>query len=902
MRKQERANPASPVHQTERAQTDLALERKVVGSAWMLFLETLWPRVWVLLAVGGLFVLASALEAWSRLPPLVHQAALACFAIAALAALVFIARTPWPSREAAMRRLESKSGLPHRPASSYEDNLSAGTRDPATLALWQAHRQRLAELMGRMRVTRPEPDVPSRDPWALRGLLLLAVTAVAALAGGDLPARLAGAFKFDAPAAGSSVRIDAWVTPPAYTGKPPVLLADGGRGAAPAPAASGSADAAGFFEVPEGSQLVTRASGVGIGALTLMIDEDGVAPRQIEAERAGTPAAAVAEVVEVRHTLTRSSRIRLLEDGSEIIAWTFSVIPDAPPTIAEMEPPSATRRGSMKLAYKVADDYGVASARARIARVPDDGTDPATAWARGEQALKGPRLPLSRPPELALRLPRVNAREGEAITHLELGSHPWAGLRVTMTLEATDVAGKVGTSEPREIVLPQRQFKKPLARAIVEQRRWLVEDSRNRDRVRKALSALTLEPEGFIDDVQVYLGLRTAYYRLQRDETRPGLDSVIEQLWNVALRIEDGDLSDAERRLRDAQEKLSQALQDGASDEEVEQAMQELRQALDDYLQQLQREAQDNPLRQDGQDQETQRLSQQDLDRMMRDIENMAKNGSRDQAQQMLSELRDMLDRLQSGQQNQSAEGQAGDEMQQMMNELGDIAGQQQRLMDDTFGEQRRDGEQQGQRGQQQGQRGQQQGQRGQQQGQRGQQQGGQRGPQGEQGQRGRDGQSQQAGPSGQRGLSERQSALRERLQQLQREMQQNGMDGSRELGEAQQSMEEAEQALQQGDMEGAMRDQAQALEQLRKGAEQMAQEMRQNSPQRYGRNGDTPRDPLGRPQKSQGPDQGTSVKVPDEIDMQRAREILEELRRRLGEAYRPTDELDYLERLLRRY
>lgn len=77
---------------------------------------------------------------------------------------------------------------------------------------------------------------------------------------------------------------------------------------------------------------------------------------------------------------------------------------------------------------------------------------------------------------------------------------------------------------------------------------------------------------------------------------------------------------------------------------------------------------------------------------------------------------------------------------------------------------------------------------------------------------------------------------------------------------------------------------------------------MMQNMPQRYGQNGDAPRDPLGRPQRSQGPDQGTSVKVPDEIDMQRARQILEELRRRLGEAQRPPSELDYIERLLQRF
>src|SRR5690606_28138937 len=194
-----------------------------------------------------------------------------------------------------------------------------------------------------------------------------------------------------------------------------------------------------------------------------------------------------------------------------------------------------------------------------------------------------------------------------------------------------------------ELVLPQRVFKKPLARAIVEQRRKLVEDSRNRKAVERALAALTIEPEGFIDDVQVYLGLRSAYYRLQRDETRPGLNSVIDQLWNVALRVEDGDLSDGGRRLRDAQEKVSQALQDGSSDEEIQQAAEELRQALNEYVQQLQKEAQNNPLQPQGSDQQHQMLSRQDLERMMQQIEDMARAGSREQAQQMLSELRDIL-------------------------------------------------------------------------------------------------------------------------------------------------------------------------------------------------------------------------------------------------------------------
>jgi hypothetical protein len=45
-----------------------------------------------------------------------------------------------------------------------------------------------------------------------------------------------------------------------------------------------------------------------------------------------------------------------------------------------------------------------------------------------------------------------------------------------------------------------------------------------------------------------------------------------------------------------------------------------------------------------------------------------------------------------------------------------------------------------------------------------------------------------------------------------------------------------------------------------------------------------------------------TTVKVPGEIDVQRARRILEELRKRFGESFRPQLELDYIERLLKDY
>ena len=55
----------------------------------------------------------------------------------------------------------------------------------------------------------------------------------------------------------------------------------------------------------------------------------------------------------------------------------------------------------------------------------------------------------------------------------------------------------------------------------------------------------------------------------------------------------------------------------------------------------------------------------------------------------------------------------------------------------------------------------------------------------------------------------------------------------------------------------------------------------------------------FGRPRATTGPDFGNSVKVPDEIDVQRARQILDAIRKRLGNALSPEIERDYLERLL---
>ncbi len=74
-------------------------------------------------------------------------------------------------------------------------------------------------------------------------------------------------------------------------------------------------------------------------------------------------------------------------------------------------------------------------------------------------------------PDFALVLPQARTANGVGQTTKDLTEHPWAGTDVAMTLAARDEAGNEGQSAPLEFRLPERPFTKPMARALIEQRR-----------------------------------------------------------------------------------------------------------------------------------------------------------------------------------------------------------------------------------------------------------------------------------------------------------------------------------------------------------------------------------------------------------------------------------------------
>jgi len=843
-------DPSEPVQNPDavsRLQLAQALRRAEYAIAW----ERIWPHLARLFTVAGLFLALSWAGLWLALPFVARGIGLGVFLALALAALFPLVRFRWPSRQQALNRLDRGSGIRHRPATALTDTLVM--HDPVALALWQAQRERTLASIKRIRAGLPSPRLAIHDPWALRALIVVMMVAAYIAAGDERRMRVAAAFDWNGVLAAANVRVDAWVTPPLYTGKPPIILSAANKEAA--------IPAAGPLAVPTGSTLIVRSSGG-----TLDVVAGGGVTEAVPAEQApkGTN--------EKHFAITGDGTVHVRAPSGQP-RWRFSATPDRAPTIALAKDPERQARGSLQLSYKIEDDYGVTEARALFA----------ARRAAAPKAAAEPR-PLFDPPQLSLVLPNARTRNGVGQTVKDLSEDPYAGADVTLTLTAKDEAGNEGRSEPFNMRLPERLFTKPLARALIEQRRILALDANQNAQVDDALEAMMIAPELFMPETGQYLGLYSVARQLQTARTDDALREVVASLWALAVSIEDGNITDVDKALRAAQDALKQALERGASDEEIKKLTQDLRAALDNFMRQLAEQLRNNPQALARPlDPNTKVMRQQDLNNMIERMERLSRSGDKDAAKQLLEQLQQMLENLQLAQ-----PGQSDGDMEQALNELGDMIRKQQQLRDKTF-KQGQDSRRDRQRGKQ--------------------------------------------GDQGMSDLQQDQQGLRDRLNKLQQELARRGMgqgprgekgqqgqqgqdgdpqqgDGEDGLGEADSAMGDAGGKLGEGNADGAVDSQGKALDAMRKGAQNLAEAMQQGDGEgqsdgpgnRAGRqqSGGNQSDPLGRPLHGREFGDDLTVKIPGEIDVQRVRRILEELRRRLADPQRPQIELDYIERLLK--
>ncbi len=535
----------------------------------------------------------------------------------------------------------------------------------------------------------------------------------------------------------------------------------------------------------------------------------------------------------------------------------------------------------------------------------------------------------------------------------DFSRHPLANLPVTITLTVSDAIGQTGSTDPVAMRLPARRFFQPVARAVIEQRRDLLWSMDNGDRVLGILRAIAHRPEDLFTSETSYLRLnvtlRTLSASLRSDAglTPEVRDEVAEALWDLAIQLEEGSLADARARLERAQERLAEAMRNGATDEEIAELMQELREATDAYMQMLADETEfsdniDEP--NSGEQGDT--ISQSEIDQLMDRIQELMEEGRMAEAAELMDQLNEMMENMQIVQ-GEPGEGGPRTPGQQSMEDLQDQLRDQQELSDDAFRELNDPGREPGQMpgqepGEQPGQQpgaqpGQEPGGQGSEPGDslgEGAQEGTDRRPQGQNGQGqspgdepGGPGQQADLGPGGEGGdqfppgaqgsLAERQQDLRRELDRLRGNLPALSGEAAeaarRAIENAERAMDGAEQALRENDLAEAIDRQAEALEALRESMRSLGRALAENEQdpddparadggQAQGRVEPERRDPLGRDLGSTG-QYGTDENMLQGGDVyRRAEELLDEIRRRAAEQERQSDERDYLRRLLDRF
>jgi len=831
--------------------------------------EQVLPRALAPLSIVLLFLSAGWVGFFRAAPLWLHILTLLGFVVGLLLTLLPLTRIRWPAAADADRMLEERNRLPHQAIRVQDDEPATGGSIGA--ALWREHQVRMARLVRGLETGTPRPDIARHDPFAMRAVPVLIACIAFAYSYSNRAGVPSDAFRLpDRQMAAPDVRIDAWVTPPAHTGRAPIFLT-GRQDMTPAQ------DETGPVTIPQFSDLTVRITGAGPETEVSYSETGKGEPTIIPASESKPGSQPKSDIAKgARNHLYKISR-----DGTLSVAgksWSFKITPDGVPDIAFGEPPRGTANASLEISFLAHDDYGISQAWAEIEPLEEP---PSNAH------------PLYAPPEYRLDLPRRNTREAKGTTTRNLSEHPLSGKRVKITLVARDAAGQEGRSLPEEMVLPARPFFEPLAASVAEQRQIFALDANQLPRAVELNEALTLYPEETIPNLTHFLLLQSAKTRMKLARDDDMLRDAADHLWEIALGIEDGDLSLAERRLRDAQQALSDALERNAPDEEIAKLMQELRQAMQEYMQALAEQLAKNPPMAGNPDMNNV-LRQQDLEKMMDQIENLARSGSRDEARQLLSELQRMMSNLPSARMMQ----QMGENnpMRQQMDKLGQLMQQQQQLMDETFklDQALRDRMQRGDplegedselfsqdMPQDPGQ---------------GSDPNGQPNP--------LDGMTAEQLKEALKKLKQQQEALGKQLGELQKGLEDLGIKPGKGFGEAQKEMGDAAGALGEGQGERAVGSQGRALQALREGAQDMMNQMQAQGQQQgpgmgmpqYGQSG---RDPLGRRHQNAGPYFDDQVEVPDEIDTQRARQILDAIRRKLGDNLSPDIERQYLERLL---
>jgi hypothetical protein len=347
-------------------------------------------------------------------------------------------------------------------------------------------------------------------------------------AGADIGRRLYVAFTPAYLTPMPQMRLAVTLTPPAYTGLKPVILASN-------------------IETPSGQLLGGKPVRVPAGSIiTVTAQNTRWQPSLVWGRRAVGLRPLKSGGFQIAGKIEADTDVEIRQGSKRLAAWPIEVSADHTPEARVTVAPTVTPRGLLKFHVVATDDYGVSYLGLKM-RLKDD--------MNGVEKL--------------VDLPSYGTRGIDEEEYVNLLSHPWAGKPVVVLVAALDGAGQEGTSAPYEFVLPQSQFHSPLARALNEARKNVMAGGEGPRIAQGSLQALLSGSGAAHPDVTSYLGLRTAYLRLENDPASEHAQEVADLLWDLAVRAEDGGLASARDDLDQALDQLRFAVKKGASKADV---------------------------------------------------------------------------------------------------------------------------------------------------------------------------------------------------------------------------------------------------------------------------------------------------------------------------------------------
>lgn len=874
-------------------------ERLVMRARLRLFWETYAPAMGPGFLALGLFTFSAWIGIWQWIGDSVRFIALAITLFFVTKSILKALALRLPTRSDARRRVERDSGQAHRPLDVLDD------RPALSADVWPAHQQAALKQAGQLNPAKARPALSLIDPYYLRIVLPLILLGAAIFMAGFSFERLRQAVSpsWQSPIRSSQISYEAWIEPPAYTGRPPIYFQEDANVA-----------------VPAGSEFVARISGVKTAPRPRL--HQGWRSRFLSPKRLG------AKSFEVREVIDETAKVEFRVGLSRQV-FALNVTDDMPPEVDIIETPEADKRDRLMLVYGLTDDFGVEKLQLEMARLTED-TTLETAFS-GVTVLADIPLPSSG---------QTSVENANAA--LDLTKTRYAGQKVIGRLVATDGAQQTGLSDPVYFTVPDKIFVEPLAKAIAEQRtlvmagldedyaprpqpEWEPSDGywneyqprlhwdRAPAKIQRAtllIEAVTDEPAGLFKDPAVFMGLRHARSQMRHAEDIAELKGLPEDLWRIALRAEFGVLGSALEEMREAEAALREGIARRASKREVDTLFERYNLAVDAYTEELRRKAQEEGnVAEGGGGGGSQNMGSLDeIQQLLKAIEDANAAGDTEGARKALARLAEVLENMQI-QLSQGGGGSGGDpsggdmseEEKKQLEDLADLTGKQRDLQDETERADRNDQSEQELDPQELARR-----------------QAelrdllenlgdtlpaeGENGEPGSRGESGETGEGETGGEGDSQGQAEAQNGTDPGSGSEAGEAGSGGSGGELQeqfaegLGAAENAMRRSEEALEQGNLAGAGQAQAEAIRALRDAGEALA-----DAVSRQGEGGEEGNDPLGR--SDDAFDSGNdTADIEDRDNATRSRELLEELRRRAAEQQREAEEREYLERLLDRF